>query len=261
MRQGSRILVGFSFALLLVGMLALPVAAGAKDKQPPPPVPEVEGDYTDPENPNGRVRVFIHNPKDARTRQDGPACTDPDGATVVNRTGWKLPSGSWPYQLNTASVPTSVGGANLFTIASNGFAQWQGAQTKVTFARGTDTTKTKSSYDGQNIVAWGRTSGTALAVTYVRYFTSTKQVVDVDTIMNLKFPWSWTGYGANVCGNPNSYDAQAVLTHEQGHWLGLDDMYATPYVNHTMYGYGTKGDLKADTLTTGDKAGAVAIYP
>jgi hypothetical protein len=52
-----------------------------------------------------------------------------------------------------------------------------------------------------------------------------------------------------------------VLTHEQGHWLGLDDVYTTAYVNNTMYGTGSRGDLKPDTLTTGDVAGAAAIYP
>jgi hypothetical protein len=98
-------------------------------------------------------------------------------------------------------------------------------------------------------------------VTYVRYFSSTGIVVDVDTIINKRFAWSWTPYAPGACGDPQSYDAQAVLTHEQGHWLGLDDVYTTAYVNNTMYGTGSRGDLKPDTLTTGDVAGAAAIYP
>ncbi|MFH0937373.1 MAG: hypothetical protein V1808_03695 [Candidatus Daviesbacteria bacterium] len=221
-------------------------------------IPEKNGDYSDPDHKGIRVRVFVHEPKTVSPITT--TCSDQDSSIVVDPAGWKLPSGTWTYNLNTSSVPFSVGSSNLPTIARNGFNQWQNAQGKVAFQIGPSTTKTKSAYDGQNIIAWGRTSGNALAVTYTRYLISTKTVVDVDTIINQKFAWSWTPYVTGVCGKSNTYDAQAVLTHELGHWLGLNDEYSTSYVNHTMYGYGYKGDIKADTLTTGDKAGTIAIY-
>jgi len=124
--------------------------------------------------------------------------------------------------------------------------------------RGVDTTVSRQAYDGQNVIAWGRTSGTALGVTYVRYYPDTGQVVDVDTIMNKKYQWSW--YDSNVCAWQGAYDAEDILTHELGHWVGLNDEYTAEYIENTMYGYGAKGEVKKDTLTTGDVSGAAVIY-
>lgn len=222
-------------------------------------IPEKNGDYPEPGNKRVRVRVFVHQPKDSLSA--AASCEDPDSEAVVHKTNWKLPAGSWIYNLNSSSVPSSVGQSNLATIVGSSFEKWQEAQNKVSFNRGNNTSKTKSSFDRLNIIAWGRTSGQALAVTYIRYYTSTGLVVDVDTIMNKKYPWSWTAYLPGLCGKSNSYDAQAVLTHEEGHWLGLDDEYEASYFNNTMYGIGYKGDLKSDTLTIGDKNGVAAIYP
>ena len=60
----------------------------------------------------------------------------------------------------------------------------------------------------------------------------------------------------------NAYDAQEILTHELGHWMGLGDMYdAANYQNATMYGYGSKAEVKKDTLSTGDISGIGVIYP
>ena len=108
-------------------------------------------------------------------------------------------------------------------------------------------------------MAWGRTSRSALAVTYTWYYTNTGEVADVDTIMNNSYPWSWGG-GSATCAYPNSYDAQNILTHELGHWMGLDDKYTEEFINNTMYGYGSPREAKKDTLTNGDIAGLLTIY-
>ena len=66
---------------------------------------------------------------------------------------------------------------------------------------------------------------------------------------------------ATDCAYIESYDAQNILTHEIGHWFGLDDEYdATNYQNATMYGYGSKTEVKKNTLTDGDINGLRAIY-
>lgn len=227
-----------------------------------PDIPERNGDFPDPEHPGVRVRVFVHEPKPSPTSSPILSCSDPDSSSIVPPTGWKLAS-SWTYNLNSSSTPSSVGSANLSTIAGSSFGAWSSAvSNKVNFAAGSNTTTNKQAYDGQNVVAWGRTSGTALAVTYTRYNSSTGMVVDVDTIFNLKFPWSWTNPASNSCSlYATSYDAQDILTHELGHWMGLDDTYDTSYANNTMYGYGAKGEVKKDTLTTGDISGVKSIYP
>lgn len=226
-----------------------------------PRIPERSGVYDDPQHPGLKVRVFVHPAKPQTTDSPALVCSlsDPDSTAVVDSTGWRL-SSPWTYNLNPASVPSSVGSSNLATIANSSFGNWSSASNaQVTFTRGADTTVVRSAYDNKNIIAWGRTNGSALGVTYTRYYSSTGQVVDVDTIMNKKFFWKWSE-GSNTCAYPDVYDAQNILTHELGHWTGLDDHYDAAYKDNTMYGYGAKGETKKNTLTSGDTAGTQAIY-
>lgn len=253
-----KILVGLCACLLF-----LFVGGTVRADKPDDLIPERNGDYAQPGHPGVRVRVFVHEPKEKLSSQSALSCVDNESSAIVGPAGWKLSSTVWTYRLNVSSVPSSVGGTNLETIAANGFGAWVNAlatsSSEPNFTKGANTSVSRSSYDGQNVIAWGRTSGSALAVTYVRYYTSTGMVVDVDTIMNKKFLWSW----ANnlTCGDPNSYDAQNILTHEQGHWMGLNDEYTASFVDNTMYGYGSKNEVKKDTLTNGDKLGVISIYP
>ena len=269
MRQYIRVtssILAILIALFLVitPVLAAREAAGAKEAaQAPeaPEVPEVDGTYDEP-TARGivKVRVIVHKQRQ-RVTTNLLVCdlADPDSNATVAAAGWHLPA-NWSYNLNVSSVPSSVGSANLPTIASKVFTDWRSASAgKISFVRGANTTVDRSRYDGRNIVAWGRTSGSTLGVTYIRYFISDGLVVDVDTIMNKRVPWSWSN--SNTCANSNSYDAENILTHEIGHWMGLDDHYDGAYVDNTMFGYGSKGEVKKNTLTTGDIAGVSAIYP
>lgn len=238
-----------------------PLPENKSESRVPPQIPERNGDYPDPDFPGVRVRVFVHENK-SPVLATSTQCIDPDSTAQVHAAGWKLPNGNWTYNLNLSSVPGSVGPNQLPVIAKNGFDAWQTAQSKVSFERGVNTNRTRSGNDKQNIVAWNRITANALGITYIRYYTASGLVVDVDTILNKRYQWSWSGnVSGGSCGDPNSYDVQAILTHEQGHWLGADDEYTGDYINNTMYGYGYKNDIKADTLTNGDKAGIAAIYP
>ncbi len=227
-----------------------------------PEFPDRSGLYVDPQHPDIHVRVFVHPGKPESTTIVDPVCglEDPDSQSVVGAGGWHLPQ-SWTYNLNPSSVPSTVGSSNLPTISANGFSDWASAvANKVSFTKGQDTTTTRSSYDGKNIITWGRTSGSALGVTYIRYFSSSGLAVDVDTIMNKKFLWRWSN--SSSCAYPDSYDAENILNHELGHWVGLNDEYDAANFQHaTMYGYGAKGEVKKNTLSTGDASGASAIYP
>ena len=264
-----RKLAGFIF-LLTILVFGSPVLAREASSAPESvlaqeasTVPERDGTYDEPTAKGFvKVRVIVHRERQARGAL-APllACglPDPDSTAAVPAAGWHLPS-NWTYSLNVSSVPSSVGGSNLPTIASKVFSDWQGASGgNVSFSQGANTTVDRSRYDGRNIVTWGRTSGSSLGVTYIRYLTLSGLVVDVDTIMNKRVPWSWSN--SDTCANTNTYDAENILTHEIGHWMGLDDTYSAAYVDNTMYGYGSKGEVKKNTLTTGDVAGVVAIYP
>lgn len=254
-------------AMALAFSFSPALAKNSRDDGDDKIIPEKSGTYDVPGRPDLKVRVFVHNPKIKPGPTPSPVLIcdlkDPDSSAPVSSAGWKLPQNqNWTYQLNMTSVPVYVGSANLAIIAKDAFGRWSAASgNKVNFIRGINTGVAKASYDRKNIIAWGRAPGSALAVTYTWYYTATKEVAEVDTIMNSRFPWSWTLYNElNLCADQNSYDAQDILTHELGHWIGLDDEYTSDYINNTMYGYGSKGEVKKDTLATGDIIGASEIY-
>ena len=230
-------------------------------------IPEEEGTYDVPGHPNLKVRVFIHRPgrppKPTPT-PPAPVCNleDPNSTSDVSAAGWHIPSSSWTYNLNLNSVPASVGSGNLALMSADAFSRWSFAiDGTVTFTEGPNTAANRAVYDGQNIIAWGRAPGGALAVAYIWYYQDTGELVEVDTIMNKKYSWSWTPYNeGNLCSVAGTYDAQDILTHELGHWVGLDDHYTDDYKENTMYGYGGTAEVKKDTLTTGDINGAAEIY-
>jgi hypothetical protein len=71
---------------------------------------------------------------------------DPDSLSVVDWAGWKLPS-SFTYNLNPYSVPNSVGGNNLVTIAANSFSSWNNAiNNQLNIVRGSNTTISRRAF-------------------------------------------------------------------------------------------------------------------
>jgi len=274
-RNKFNILTIISLIFLLIIAFYPAYAFGEKDTKGQD-LPEVEGVYDVPGHPKLKLRVFVYKAKATPGATTPPSlvCSLTDDNTSTSmpaRTGWKLPS-AWTYSLNPSSVPATVGGSNLGTMARDAFNRWTAASgEKVNLTEISTNTKTRAARDYQNIIAWGRTSGSALAVTYTWYYPSTGEVVENDTIMNKKFTWYWSD-PASWSSNPNNtagatcayqgvYDAQDILTHELGHWFGLDDHYTADYANNTMYGYGAKTETKKDTLTNGDISGIQAIYP
>mgnify|MGYP001332532565 CR=1 FL=1 len=242
------VLLLFIFFLLF----ATPFVVSAQKSEDWEP-PEKNGVYDVPGKLNLKVKVFVHEPKDTPFTP-ALACVDDNSSAVVRPAGWSLPN-NWEWYLNTNSAPAEIKN-NLQKITSNSMITWQNElKGKVNFEYKGLTPINKKAYDSKNIVAWGKTSGSALGVTYTWYY-SDKLAIETDTIMNLKFPWGWS---TDTCEN-SYYDAQNILTHELGHWVGLNDEYTNAYKNNTMFGYGSKGETKKDSLTTGDVAGVNSIY-
>lgn len=255
-----------------------PTAPAAPEAPAPP---DTTGIYEVPERPGMKVRVFSHpakpTPPPAPGRTPKPSASpspilseanslvcglsDPDSSSVVSKTGWKIPSGNWPFQLNLSSVPSGVGQGNLETIVNAGFNQYsQASGNKINFIKGANTTINRARLDGKNVIMWARASSGTLGVTYVWYYPSTGLAVEIDTVMNNRYKWTWSN--SNICADSSTYDAQNIMTHELGHWLGLSDEYnAGSFGNNTMYGYGSVNEVKKNSLTSGDKAGIGQIYP
>ncbi len=209
-----------------------------------------------------KLKVFVHYPKPGKP-QPQPGICDPTQNETSNYglAGWKR-SGTVTYRVNYTSIPSTV--VNPQPAINAAFEVWE-QQTggKVNFVEGAPTTLTRYKRDGVNLVAWGNvSSASAIAVTYTWYNPTTGEAVEQDVIMNAKLPGKQT-YVSNpdaVCGDLYAYDVQNILTHEVGHWVGLDDLYNDADQDLTMYGYGDKGELKKDTLARGDILGMDALY-
>ena len=268
--------------ILFVSTLFFNYQAAAKvidpSTDPSENLPEKSGVYAVPGHPELRLRVFVHPTRDnhpgkpsvkpSPTPTPPPtlncSLTDPGSDAVNDITEWHLPS-TFTYHLNTESVPVSVGSQNLGAIVGNSFNTWTsvvGNDVNI-YPAGT-TSQTRARYDGQNIISWGRASSGTLGVTYTWYYTGSGLVAETDTIMNKGYPWSWSdpsSWGNNYCAYSGSFDAQNIMTHELGHWFGVDDAYTADFKNNTMYGYGDVEETKKDTLTNGDITAVQNIYP
>ncbi len=231
-------------------------------------IPQVDGTYDVSGHPNLLVRVFVHKakPNFGKGSPVLPACNDSDSTAVVKSAGWKLPNKTWDYYLNLSSIPASFGQTDFKNFTNLAFTQWKNrtdlAKTNISFNYKDDTTVNEAAYDQKNVITWGPVSSSnAIAITYTWYDRRTKLAVENDTIMNTAFPWSWANYFlTGACGISGTYDAQNILTHELGHWVGLNDHYTSAYANNTMFGYGSPGEVKKDTLTKGDITGVNNIY-
>ncbi len=268
------IVSGLVLALAAIVSPALAGKSSDLTSQNDSDLPEQEGVYDVAGHKNLKLRVFVYHGKPTEKPgkptppppQEICGLTDPESSSVVSPAGWVLPT-AWEYNLNLNGVPANVGAQNLAVIARNSFNQWlaQIGTGTVAVLNGEAALTDRAQRDGQNIIAWGRTSVSALAVSYIWYRTDTipYTAVEVDTIMNKKYSWAWSNpatWNGDICAYTGVYDAQNILTHELGHTFGLDDEYESAYQNNTMYGYGSVSETKKNTLTQGDKTGVVNLY-
>ena len=256
------------FSILCVMAISAMFVGTSLAKQPASEQPgeDEEFDETAPDTPlppGMKERVFIHLPRAYKPGHLG-TCTPTTNASVTDYglAGWRLPDTGITWRLNSATVPSSVGATAAIALNS-AFATWTAADGKEKFSQGPNTSVTRSRLDFVNAVLWGRISAGAIAITYIRYYTATGIVADVDTVFNSRYPWAIfnPALGVQCQSNPDAYDVENIGVHEFGHWVGLDDLYSDWDKDLTMYGYGAGGELKKRTLGTGDITGAQAVAP
>lgn len=95
---------------------------------------------------------------------------------------------------------------------------------------------------------------TAVAITTVTQDLDTGAIYDADVEINSAQQNLTTG------NDDVGYDLESVLTHEVGHFLGLDDNN-DPDTRATMYGYYHPGDTWPRELSGDDERGICSIYP
>lgn len=114
--------------------------------------------------------------------------------------------------------------------------------------------------DYRNVITWGRAQPGVVAYAIIWYISSTGEVVDADMVLNSYYKWGVADGDEATADLASKYDIRNIVTHEAGHWTGLDDLYESKYWAMTMYGYASPGEEMKRSLEPGDVAGAWAIY-
>ncbi|MEM2341438.1 MAG: hypothetical protein QXX94_00045 [Candidatus Bathyarchaeia archaeon] len=160
---------------------------------------------------------------------------------------WKTTAKFWINPSNKYGFLASAVVAAITASANT----WDSQITfKVFEYRGT-TRRNAGRYDGYNVVSWGSYRAGVIAVTYIWYVGD--MIIETDTRLNTYYEWS-------LKGEPNKMDVQNIMTHEFGHWCGLDDLYEDKDYWLTMYGYADYGETYKQTLGLGDILGLQAVY-
>ena len=113
------------------------------------------------------------------------------------------------------------------------------------------TSKDAGKFDGYNVVSFGAYRAGVIAVTYIWY--KGDRILETDTRLNTFYKWSLTGEKGKM-------DVQNIVTHEFGHWAGLDDLYSNTNYWLTMYGYADYGETYKRDLGLGDIYGLKKVY-
>lgn len=134
-----------------------------------PEFPDASGTYDVPGHPQMKVRIFVHKTKPAKPGSSPAsvlACglNDPSSDAIVSAAGWMIPAGIWKYRVNP-NVPSTIS-AGLAAIVNNSFDAWVDIpdlkNAGVALQNDGTTGTNRAIKDGQNIIAWGKTSGSAL---------------------------------------------------------------------------------------------------
>jgi hypothetical protein len=174
----------------------------------------------------------------------------------------KWPSMPVSYWINAQGSPQIQNGSD-FAAVQAAFQTWQNVPTaNIQFNYKGTTPVATAGFDGMNLVTFADSSiplgTTTIAVTLSYYGTVTGSdgtaqfgTEEADIVFNTTFPFS-------TSDETGKYDVQGVLTHEIGHFLGLDH---AAMVSSVMVPYAAASQLDQRTLSYDDIAGVMEIYP
>ncbi len=82
-----------------------------------------------------------------------------------------------------------------------------------------------------------------------------RKLSEWDMVFNTDYQWSDA-----ALGEAGKMDFENIATHEQGHSIGLSDLYTSGCTAETMYGYADNGQINKRSLNAGDLAGVNNLY-
>lgn len=170
-------------------------------------------------------------------------------------TGWAV-QGNQTAHLTVSSIPAGLGTAAVTNAMQASFNAWSGNGAP-TISVATDGTATRYGANHRYELMFGRTGGSAIAVTYTWRWSDGS--VESDTVFNSRLPWfTATGEDDGCYEAIAKYDVRNIATHEFGHTYGLDHANSDRF--ETMYPYGYTGETLKWSPANGDLAGLASIY-
>lgn len=224
-----------------------------------------------------RAAVVVSHSYAART-SNSPAAAGTSTKGCPNASGcglYALKSGRWPASKGLVTIPFSINPLQTWMSGKDAegavlaaTATWGRANSAVRFKYLGRTRRLPVAGDGFNDIGWDHLEPGILAAATITSIGS--RIVEADIVFNILMPWKWTRCtqqsGACVdapadAGMIARFQAQAVATHEVGHWVGLADLTASEGRDLTMYEVIEPGERKQATLALGDIKGTRAAYP
>ena len=176
---------------------------------------------------------------------------------------WNTPA---TYYVN----PGTVSGAAA--AIQNASLTWNNAIPGSSFRLnyGGPSTCTTFGHDGTSLIYFGPESdfspNEANIIAWANSWSTAGNITEADIEFNTH--WTWTT--GNASGNYTIMNTEAIVLHEQGHWLFLNDLYGNSPgytsdispVKKVMYGYNGEslGNKNLKTLSMADTAGIQWIY-
>jgi len=164
------------------------------------------------------------------------------------------------YYLNEKGSLDISDGPALESVVKASFDSWHDVTcSDLQILYGGTTNDDRTAADGKaNVVVWRDQtwptsySRTAFALTSVTYNSETGRIVDADIEMNGEF------HTFTIGDETVLIDVQNTLTHEVGHFVGLDHSFD---LSATMFASAATGETKKRTLEQDDIDGICSIYP
>lgn len=167
---------------------------------------------------------------------------------------WSAPNIGW--NLHVAGSADIADGSHEAAI-QHAFSSWESVGgSQIEFTRGADVAAGPAG--PTHVVMWDEAGETGyfpsnsgiVALTPISYDTGSGNILDADVIFN-GIDYDWSTVGAD-----DTFDVQDVLTHELGHFIGLDH---SPTLGGSMWPYVSPKQWLHRSLSLDDRSGAIAV--
>ena len=161
------------------------------------------------------------------------------------------------YNIHTAGSDDISDNSHIPAI-EHAFQSWTNVNgSNITLNRGADTTSGSTggsghtiTFDESNSSGFFPSGSSIVAITPINYMLADGRITDADILFN------GNQFTFSTDQTPGTFDVQDVLTHEVGHFIGLDH---SPVVSGTMWPYVSQTQWLHRSLSQDDEAGAVAV--